>query len=146
MEEPATPYPFEVVVEGVPLSLQASHQSRARWIERVHNAALSRRIHTYELGLLDERVLAVTIFYFAAAPMGGDIDNIVKPIMDALKAVAYVDDRVVERVVAQKYEPAVAWDFLAPSEQLAVALDRDPPVVYIRVDDDLRWRTQNGNS
>ncbi len=72
--------------------------------------------------------------------MIGDIDNILKPIMDALIHVAYMDDNDVERVVVQKFEPQVERDIAEPSDQLAAALDADAPVVYIRVDDDLSWR------
>lgn len=73
--------------------------------------------------------------------MTGDIDNIVKPIMDALIRVAYMDDKDVERVVVQKFEPQLDWSFADPSDQLAAALDTAAPVVYVRVDDDLSWRT-----
>jgi Holliday junction resolvase RusA-like endonuclease len=73
--------------------------------------------------------------------MEGDIDNVVKLIVDGLNGVAYLDDRVVERVIVQKFEPKVEWEFSAPSERLAVALEMEPPVVYIRVDDDLSWRS-----
>ncbi len=72
--------------------------------------------------------------------MEGDIDNIVKPIMDALIGIAYPDDRFVERIVAQKFEPDTDWAFASPSDQLAAALDKPVPVVYVRVDDDLKWR------
>lgn len=72
--------------------------------------------------------------------MVGDVDNIVKPIMDALISVAYIDDKDVEKVTVQKFEPQVEKDFANPSDQLATALDTLPPVVYVRVDDDLNWR------
>ncbi len=72
--------------------------------------------------------------------MEGDIDNIVKPILDAMIGVAYPNDRVVERVLVQKFEPDVDWSFDRPSEILLQALDTDAPVVYIRLDDDLAWR------
>jgi crossover junction endodeoxyribonuclease RusA len=136
-----SPFPLEVLIEGIPLSLQASSGSRQAWISRVRQEALARRVETYELGFLDSRALAVTIYYFSSAPMEGDIDNIVKPIMDGLITVAYLDDSVVERVVAQKFEPDADWEFTRPSAQLAAALDNGPPVVYVRVDDDLKWRS-----
>lgn len=72
--------------------------------------------------------------------MEGDIDNIVKPILDALIFVADMDDKDVERIVAQKFEPQIDWDFSHPSDRLSTALDAAPPIVYIRVDDDLSWR------
>ena len=72
--------------------------------------------------------------------MQGDVDNIVKPIMDALVHLAYNDDRAIERVVVQKVEPGIGWDFATASNQLVNALSLAPPVVYIRIDDDLSWR------
>jgi Holliday junction resolvase RusA-like endonuclease len=134
-------YPLEVVLQGVPASLQIKNaKHREAWKKQVAESARKRQRETYELGFLDHRPLAVTIYYFPSAPMTGDIDNIVKPIMDALTRVAYLDDNVVERVIVQKFEPNVGWDFVAPSDQLAQALEMKPPVVYIRIDDDLRWR------
>jgi hypothetical protein len=71
----------------------------------------------------------------------------VKPILDALIGFAYLDDQVVERVVSQKFEPEMDWTIDDPSDQLIAALDaisagdEPSPVVYIRVDDDLSWRT-----
>ena len=72
--------------------------------------------------------------------MEGDVDNIVKPIMDALIGIAYTNDQLVERVLAQKFEPDTDWSFEGPSEILSAVLDTDAPVVYVRIDDDLAWR------
>jgi crossover junction endodeoxyribonuclease RusA len=140
MADGETLYPLEIFIERVPVSLQASSKSQKRWMGEVAQAARERQRETYELGFLDNRPLAATIYYFPNAPMEGDIDNIIKPIMDGLKGVAYLDDKVVERVIVQKFEPEGGWEFSAPSDQLAAALDASPPVVYVRVDDDLSWR------
>lgn len=110
--------------------------------------ARQRAEQTVEFVWLEDTPVAVTIFYFPAAPMAGDIDNIVKPILDALKGQAYRDDKMVERVVSQKFEPDTGWSFGSPTNQLTTALDAisaaegPQPVVYIRIDDDLSWRTQ----
>ena len=89
---------------------------------------------------LDPRPLAVTIFYFSQAAMTGDVDNIVKPIVDGMIAVIYPDDRVLERIVVQKIEPDVNVVFQSPTPTLGQAIKTDPPVIYIRIDDDLSWR------
>ena len=109
-------------------------------MERVRSVARDRIDQTVEFVWLDERPLALLIHYFPAAPMEGDIDNIIKPIMDALIGVAYPNDRLVERVLVQKLEPEADWTFSQPSEVLAAALDTEAPVVYVRIDDDLGWR------
>jgi crossover junction endodeoxyribonuclease RusA len=140
LTEQDTLYPVEFFIAATPLSLQASPASKARWKLAVAEAARRLVRETDELGFLDPRPVSLVIYYFPLAQMLGDIDNIVKPIMDALTRVAYLDDRNVERVIVQKFEPQVEWSFANPGPQLAAALDCAPPVVYIRVDDDLSWR------
>lgn len=141
MADEETLYPFEVVLQGTPVALQSkTATSREAWKERVKEAADKRQRETYELGFVDDRAIAVTIYYFPGAPMQGDVDNIVKLILDGMEGVAYLDDHAVERITVQKFEPEVGWEFSALSDQLALALDTEVPVVYIRVDDDLSWR------
>ncbi|WP_093334423.1 RusA family crossover junction endodeoxyribonuclease [Sphingomonas rubra] len=144
----ASLFPLEFHLTGVPLSLQAKASSKERWKSTIAEAARRRAEDTVDLVWLEDTPLAVTIFYFPTAPMAGDVDNIVKPILDALNGQAYLDDQVVERIVSQKFEPDTDWSFGAPTGQLAAALDtisaagERQPVVYIRIDDDLSWRTQ----
>lgn len=134
-------YPLEFFVLGEPRTVQTKNpKSREGWKVAVEASARARARETDELGFLFRRPVAVTIYYFPKAPMQGDIDNIVKPILDALIHVAYQDDKDVERVTAQKFEPGVAWNFEKPSQRLETALAAAPPVVYVRVDDDLSWR------
>ncbi|AWN41556.1 RusA family crossover junction endodeoxyribonuclease [Methylobacterium durans] len=135
-----TLYPFELVLEGTPISLQGSSASKERWKAAVRSRGQARAYETDEIGFLYECPAAITIYYFPTDPMVGDVDNIVKPIMDALINVGYKDDNFVESVHVQKFEPGIEWVFEDPSEQLAQALDLDPPVVYIRVIDDMSWR------
>lgn len=89
---------------------------------------------------IDYRPLAATIFYFPPGEMQGDVDNIVKRIIDGMATVLYPDDRLVERIVVQKFEPGteVAFGTLTPT--LEAAAETDPPAVYVRIDDDLDWR------
>lgn len=132
--------PFEFFIAETPRALGASARSRQRWIGTLRRAARRRTEELVELVWLEERPLALSLFYFPPAAMEGDVDNIIKPITDALVGVVYLDDRQVERIVAQKFEPDVDWSFDRPSEVLSAALDAEAPVVYIRVDDDVAWR------
>lgn len=105
---------------------------------RQHAADTINRLR--EQFFLDERPLMVTIYYFPPAIMDGDVDNIVKPILDGMVAVAYPDDKYIERVVVQKFEPGIAWLFPSPSVTLSAAVDMEKPCLYIRLEDDLIWR------
>ena len=124
-------FPMEMVLEGVPLSLQASAQSRQRWQERIRNAA---RAELPEFYFAAEAPIKVTIYYFPDTSMEGDIDNIVKPILDSLTRFVYVDDVQVERVWVQKFEPGRLFTFKDPSPRLAAAIDTEGPRVYLHVD------------
>ncbi len=125
-------FPVEFLIAATPLSLQASTRSRRLWQSRVAEEA---KAALPEWVWLDDRAIAVTIFYFPPVAMQGHIDNIVKPILDGLCTVAYRDDQVVDRVWVQKFEPGSLYSFRDPSPTLAAVLDTQAPVLYIRIDD-----------
>jgi crossover junction endodeoxyribonuclease RusA len=80
--------------------------------------------------------MAVTLFYLPSEQMEGDIDNIVKPILDALNRHIYIDDKQVERLVVQKFEPDSVFVFSNPSSKFVEALDGQKPVLFVRVSND----------
>ncbi len=124
-------FPLEVMVPGVPLSLQASAASRAEWKDRIRATV---RDELPEGHFAAESPVKVTIYYFTDAPANVDIDNIVKPIFDSLSRFVYIDDRQVERLVVQKFEPGRLFSFASPTPRLAEAIERDGPRVYLQVD------------
>ena len=125
--------PLEFLVRGTAVSQQASARSRENWKAAVH--AAGRAAVPPGSWALTDRV-AITIYYFPQAEMLGDIDNLIKPILDGLNACIYVDDQQVERIVVQKFEPGNLYAFTDPSEALATALQSAGPVIYVRVTDD----------
>jgi crossover junction endodeoxyribonuclease RusA len=127
-------FPLEFQLEAVPLSLKASSTSRDAWKEQIR-AAISEILDPS--GWATESPVAVTIFYFPDGPMTGDIDNIVKPILDALMPRIYVNDSQVERVWVQKFESERSFQIDDPTVKLAAAIDTEPPVVYIRIDNEI---------
>jgi len=135
----AIPFPLEIVIEGTPVSQGGSSSSRARWIDRIRASTQARLRELSDWEWLDDRPVAVTIFYSSSAGMQGDVDNIIKPILDGMKHVVYPDDGVVERVLAQRFEPGLLWEIQTQSVQMMNALGATPPLVYIGVDDDLSW-------
>lgn len=84
------------------------------------------------------KLLSVTLFYFPDAPMEGDIDNIVKLTLDGMCKLVYLDDRQVERVVVQKFEPGRVLPFSDPSPALAACAVGQKPALYVRLSVDLQ--------
>lgn len=127
-------FPIEFLVKGTPVSHQAKRAvSREQWKARVKGASLDAIPAPH---FASEGRIAVTLYYFAEATMSGDIDNIVKPILDALSAHIYIDDRQVERVVVQKFERGNDFAFSRPTVVFARALAEQRPVLYVRLTDD----------
>jgi crossover junction endodeoxyribonuclease RusA len=127
-------FPLELLLEAVPLSLKASSTSRDAWKEQIR-MAVNKILDPS--GWATESPVSVTIFYFPDGPMNGDIDNIVKPILDALMPRIYVNDAQVERVWVQKFESERSFRIDNPTVKLAAAIDAEPPIVYIRVDNEI---------
>ena len=125
--------PFEFVVIGTPISLQAKRSSIADWKRRVNEYA--RAALPAGSWLLDVP-LALTVYIFPASELSGDLDNRLKPILDAMTRCVYEDDEQIERIVIQKFEPDNVFAFRSPSGVLARALEASEPVVYIRLTGD----------
>jgi len=129
--------PFEFVVNGTAVSHQAKRpESRAQWRQRIRDAA--RQLLPEGHFALEEPV-AVTIYFFPQAEMQADIDNCAKPILDALGQFIYLDDKQVDRLVVQKFEPDRPLEITdQPTKFLAIALAAEHPMVYINVRTNLR--------
>lgn len=127
-------FPIEFIVHGTPISSQARRpESRKEWKEHVKNASSTALPNPHFVS--DERI-SVTLYYFPDEPMQGDIDNIVKPILDALCRHIYFDDHQVERIVIQKFEPGNVFTFSQPSAKFVEAAEGKRPSLYVRLSND----------
>ena len=70
MDAGEIPFPLEIVIEGTPRSHQGNP---AEWKARVLAEAQVRVREVEDFGFLDNRPIAVTIFYFPVAAMQGDV-------------------------------------------------------------------------
>jgi crossover junction endodeoxyribonuclease RusA len=106
--------PFEFHVEGPPVSFQTKNRSNLQaWKQMVSNAAAhawnNRQPPTAES-------LKFTITYDAVAT--GDVDNIIKPIQDALNGLIYVDDSQITDVSCRKRQSNLPFVFHQISDTL----------------------------
>ena len=124
-------FPFEFVVAGTALSMQAKLPTRIEaWKEQIRSAA---RPLLPEGHWACPEPVQVTIYCFPDRTMDGDLDNIVKPILDALSRFMYLDDKQVERLLIQKFEPMKAVEFVHPSPTLEKAALFGGPRLYIKI-------------
>ena len=90
--------PIDFIVIGTPRSLQSRGKGRVTFKEKVRLAAAERLESDH---LPHAGPARVTIYYFHEN-RPADLDNIVKPILDGMNGVAYVDDEQVIDLITCK--------------------------------------------
>ncbi len=122
------PTPFEFVIDGPPASRQSSAFSRNRWIEDIKRAAGQHWGSEPPLSTTVE--VALANFFYGGSP---DLDNMAKPILDALKGLVYVDDSQVFDLICRKRNLNGDAGIPNPSQILLLRLSNPGPFVHILV-------------
>lgn len=121
---------IEFVVLGTPVSMYGSSDAKRLWQQRVRRSAEDSR-QEWLPSAFDEVVLRVAYFYVDAP--AADLDNIVKPLQDALKGVAFGDGIQVVDLVASMRRKGES-DRVPMPALLASAFDCGSDFVYVAVD------------
>jgi crossover junction endodeoxyribonuclease RusA len=122
---------YEFVIPGRPASVHARNRNAYReWKESVEREANRVSPGTFPFTDFDARL---TIVFVSGARSPIDVDNVIKPIQDALAGVFYGDDEMVSDVAAHRRE----WADEVPDDRfpelLRAAWKAKEDCVYIRV-------------
>lgn len=91
--------PFEFTIKGPPVSLQTKKRNRLQsWKSDVKIAA-QRALGEASNISADDIAITITYYYEGDTP---DVDNIIKPIQDALVGVCYNDDNQIKDTRSRK--------------------------------------------
>ncbi len=124
--------PFEFIINGPPVSQQARRRKRVHeWIEEVKSVA-AQYWPVEELPVTEPVMLTITYFYDSVSM---DVDNIPKPISDALEGLVYFNDNQVTDVLCRKRNLNSDFRVENPSDLLAEGLSRSSQFLYIVVED-----------
>ncbi len=121
--------PFEFTIKGPPISHQAKSRSRNRWKAAVA-AEATAAVPAGAAPTADEVAISITYYYDGDTP---DVDNIIKPIQDALIGIVYVDDAQVVQAHSAKTRIDGSYTIRGASSVLLVAFSNSDPFVHIRV-------------
>ena len=124
--------PFEIAIEGIPVSQQARRRSRVvGWRESVRDFAERH----WKIGDSPHGgPLEVSITYFYdRVPV--DVDNLPKPILDALNGLVYEDDSQITDLLSSKRPIGDHAPIESASQTLRRALDLQEPFVHILVEE-----------
>ena len=85
---------FRIWIPGIPKSLQ-SKGSKQDYVRQIRESAKSVVSRPTKSARVD-----IEVFFVSKRTMRADVDNVIKPILDALVGVVYIDDKQVRSVRA----------------------------------------------
>jgi hypothetical protein len=119
---------FDFLIPRRPLSIQAKHQNKQRWQQFVRAEAAK----TWTDFVPFSSDLHLTLIYlFDTDP--ADIDNIIKPIQDALIGLVYLDDSFITDIEAHKRPLAGTFDLTKCPPELVRGIAVGKECVYVRI-------------
>ena len=120
--------PFEFTIDGPPVSQQTRRRSRLHdWKKRVRQEAEQK----WSSGELphSEPIMLTIIYFYDTASM--DVDNIPKPISDALNGLVYFDDEQITDILVRKRNLNDDLRLTNPSDTLTEGFVRGSEFLYI---------------
>ena len=120
---------FELLIKRRPLSVQAKASNLQAWIEEVRRQA--KKQWNRPAPLADEAFSLILVFLYESDPI--DVDNIIKPIQDALVGVVYPDDQLLTDVHSHRRLISDTLSFASLPPTLATAIKNQKECVYLQV-------------
>lgn len=121
---------FEFLIPRRPLSVQARNKNKRRWQEFVRDEAA--KTWTNKVHLTGALHLTLVYLFDDSPP---DIDNIIKPIQDALIDLIYADDSLITDVEAHKRSRLGTFDAERYPDELLKGVMLGNECVYVRITD-----------
>jgi crossover junction endodeoxyribonuclease RusA len=121
---------FEFIVDGPPVSQQTRKTEKLKkWRETVRQEA--EKYWASDQSMSYDYVMLQVIYFYESASL--DVDNIVKPIQDAMIGLAYADDTQVTDVLVRKRNLSGSFKVADMSPVLAEGFARGNEFLYIVV-------------
>ncbi|MCG6140654.1 RusA family crossover junction endodeoxyribonuclease [Leptospira mtsangambouensis] len=122
--------PFEFIIQGCPVSHQTRNRQRLRaWKTEVGNAA--KRNLNNGFSIIDVDII-VTITFYHDGPTP-DVDNIIKPIQDALIGIVYTDDKQVVETKSRKKSINSSYKIRGVSEVLLSGFATGNDFLHVKI-------------
>lgn len=122
---------FEFTIAGPPVSHQTRNRDRLRsWKTSVRNCAEQQLPEDFTL-VTDEVTFSITYYYEGHSP---DVDNIIKPIQDALVGLVFEDDSQICVTKSSKRNVNGSFRVRGISPIVLTAFAEGDPFLHVRVE------------
>ncbi len=124
--------PFEFTVPGPPVSPQSRNKARLKtWCASVRSAA---QVIWKGRAPLNTPLKMTVTYYHEGDAVRIDIDNMIKPMQDALIGVVYDDDRQITEIAVRKTSIDLAFVVRGYSLRLLRALAKGDEFLHVVID------------
>jgi len=128
---------LEFVVLGPPISNQQSTPNGKANLISWHATIASAARPLWANPLLIGHLKAIIINFYAGNKPSIDVDNMSKPILDAMQNIIYDDDRQIVQAEIIHLKIGAAFSIAGVSKVLVTALQAGSQFVYVRIEDPL---------
>jgi Holliday junction resolvase RusA-like endonuclease len=122
---------LEFVVLGPPISNQSPGPKLDTWRETVETEARSQ----WNNPILNGKLKAILINFHLTDKPSVDVDNMSKPILDAMQSVVYNDDRQIRQIEISHVRIDAPFVIVGASPILVGAVQAGNQFVYVRIED-----------
>jgi len=122
--------PFEFTIEGPPVSAQTKNKQRLQQWKQDVRAAAQMRVPQGSTPIADPCEITITYYYEGDSP---DVDNIIKPIQDALNGVVFVVDAQVQQTQSRRRSLNGSYQIKGASAVLLQAFSAGRGFLHVRV-------------
>ena len=122
--------PLEFTLDGPPVSVQTRNKRRLKSWKAAVKSAAQRQLSATSLIVSDQVTISMTYYYDGDSP---DVDNIIKPVQDALIGVIYNDDDQVVETKSRKRSINGSYKIRGVSAVLLNAFSNGNDFLHIKV-------------
>ena len=123
--------PFEFLIRSRPVSQQTRRRERLRdWKEFVKGEA--HKYWTPSHSIAEGPICITLVYLYSEAAL--DVDNILKPIQDALVGLAFADDFMVTDAVSRRRQLGGVFDLSRATPVLIEGFEYGDEFVYVHID------------
>jgi Holliday junction resolvase RusA-like endonuclease len=126
---------LEFVVIGPPISNQQSTPKGKSNLILWHGTIAGAARSLWPSQLLKGHLKAIVINFYAGNKPSIDVDNMSKPILDAMQNIIYADDRQIVQAEITHLRIGAAFSIAGVSKVLVTALQAGSQFVYVRIED-----------
>ena len=121
----------EFIFDGPPLSLQSKNKARKRNYKAMVASMASNVLPNGYIPTAEEVKITITNYY---ETQSGDVDNIIKPIQDALNGIVYIDDEQVVETSSRRRNINSSYKIRSVSAKILEGFSNGNDFIHVKIE------------